>query len=807
MQHRALQRHITRIWRSIRCFAHIELSCRSEYYHGTSGSPQVSPNNAPDCVVHFGVFELDLRTGELRKSGVRVKLQEQPFRILAMLLARPGEVVSRDELRNQLWAEETYVDFDHGLNTAVQRLRESLGDTAENPRFVQTLPRRGYRFLAPVNGDASRGIETSSLSATPEPGLALSSKRASETTGFTTITDLEISAISNVSRQRVIAWSAVALCAATALSVSVFLLGRRTAKSMAVPSYSAVDVQRLTDWTGIEESPAISPDGRSLAFVADQTGNRQIWVRLVAGGAPLQITHGTEDHLFPRWSHDAASLFYYVPPASTEAQGTLWEISALGGAPRPLCSSVSGADVSHDGKKLAFFRFNQDRVELVVTDRDGSNSRIVARLNSEFGYLYPRWSPDDRWLAYQTSIILADKLFVVPTAGGEPKELASEWMQLGGLAWLPDGSGILFSSARGSTVFYLPTMNLWIMKLKGDTKARKLTYGEASYEDPDVDRSGGIFASRMHRHFDLWKLPVGGTPPQNLRGAIQITHQTGQVQTPSAAPTDQEIAFLSDTGGHGNIWISKLKSGDTRQITFEKDPNVALGVPVWSPDGAEITFVSIPTDWEGGTYWLVKPDGSNLRRIVSDAAFATWSADSRWIYCNVGDSLNSKIMKIPVQGGAPKVVREENATGPAVASDGSGLYYLKTERSANGLLDYQVRVARPETGPSNLLAVIPGSRVPHWQGLHPVISHDGKWLALPLNDEFGTNIWVMSTEDGRLRRVVDFAPKRTFIARRLSWSSDDRYILAAIGEGDADIVLLNGLLPSASAGTAGRDAR
>lgn len=766
------------------------------------------PNNGPAYVVHFGVFELDLRTGELRKSGVRIRLQEQPFQILAMLLERPGEVVSRDELRNKLWAEETFVDFDHGLNTAVQRLRESLGDTAENPRFIQTLPRRGYRFLAPVNGAASGRVETSSLSAAPEPGLALSSTTASETTAFNTTNDLETSAIRKVRRPRLIVWSAIALCGATALSFSGFLLGRRTAKSMAIPSYPAVDVQRLTDWIGNEESPAISPDGKSLAFVADLTGNRQIWVRLVAGGAPLQITHGAGDHLFPRWAQDSASLFYYMPPATSEAQGTLWEISALGGGPRPLCSSVSGADVSHDGKKLSFFRFNQDHVELVVTNRDGSNSRAVARLDSQFSYLHPRWSPDDQWLGYQTSIALADKLFVVPTAGGEPKELASEWMQLGGFAWLPDGSGVLYSSARGSTVFYLPTMNLWISKLKGDTKGRRLTYGEASYEDPDVDRTGRIFASRMHRHFDIWKVPLGGTPSQNLREAVQITHQTGQVQTPTVAPTDQEIAFLSDTGGHGNIWISKLKTGETRQITFENDPNVALGVPVWSPDGAEITFVTIPRDWQGGTYWLVKPDGSNLRRIVSHAGWATWSADSRWIYCNVdsGTPVKTKIMKFPVQGGAPKVVRDENAMSPAVASDGSGLYYLKTERNANGLLDYQVRVARPETGPSNLLALIPGSRVPHWQGLHPVVSHDGKLLALPLNDAFGTNVWVMSTEDGRLRRVADFAPKRTFIARRLSWSSDDRYIFAAVGEGDADIVLLNGLLPSASAGTAG-DAR
>jgi Tol biopolymer transport system component len=314
-------------------------------------------------------------------------------------------------------------------------------------------------------------------------------------------------------------------------------------------------------------------------------------------------------------------------------------------------------------------------------------------------------------------------------------------MLLGGFAWLPDGSGILYSSARGSTVFYLPTMNLWVTKLKGDTQARKLTYGEASYEDPDVDRTGRIFASRMHRHFDIWKVPLGGTPSRNVREAVQITHQTGQVQTPTVAPTDQEIAFLSDTGGHGNIWILKLKTGNARQITFEKDPDVALGVPVWSPDGAEITFVTVPRDWSTGTYWVVKPDGSNLRRIVSDASWAAWSADSRWIYCEVanGTPVKSRIMKIPIQGGAPQAVREHDGWAPAVAPDGAGLYYVKTERNANGLLDYQVRVARPETGPSNLLALISGSRVPHWQGLHPVISHNGKWLVLPLNDEFGSS--------------------------------------------------------------------
>src|SRR2546427_11275473 len=103
-------------------------------------------------ILRFGVFEVDVRSGELRKQGVRIKLQEQPFHVLAVLLQRPGEVVTREELRSQNWPADTFVDFDNSLNTAVNKLREALGGSADNPRFIQTLPRRGYRFIAPVTG-------------------------------------------------------------------------------------------------------------------------------------------------------------------------------------------------------------------------------------------------------------------------------------------------------------------------------------------------------------------------------------------------------------------------------------------------------------------------------------------------------------------------------------------------------------------------------------------------------------------------------------------------------------------------------
>jgi DNA-binding winged helix-turn-helix (wHTH) protein len=115
--------------------------------------------------VRFGIFELDLRAGELRRNGSKVRLQEQPFQVLTVLLARPGEVVTREELQKKLWPADTFVDFDHSLNAAIRRLRDALGDSAENPRFVETVARRGYRFLAPLNGAAAPAV----IQPTPQP--------------------------------------------------------------------------------------------------------------------------------------------------------------------------------------------------------------------------------------------------------------------------------------------------------------------------------------------------------------------------------------------------------------------------------------------------------------------------------------------------------------------------------------------------------------------------------------------------------------------------------------------------------------
>jgi DNA-binding winged helix-turn-helix (wHTH) protein len=135
--------------------------------------PHMPESLSTPQVVRFGIFEIDLRSGELRKGGLKVRLQEKPFQILAVLLERPGELVTREELKQRLWPDGTFVDFNHGLGTAVKKLRQALGDSSDNPRFIETLPKRGFRFIGPVEGtEGTRGELSPSAAGVGEAGIS-----------------------------------------------------------------------------------------------------------------------------------------------------------------------------------------------------------------------------------------------------------------------------------------------------------------------------------------------------------------------------------------------------------------------------------------------------------------------------------------------------------------------------------------------------------------------------------------------------------------------------------------------------------
>jgi serine/threonine protein kinase len=568
-----------------------------------------------------------------------------------------------------------------------------------------------------------------------------------------------------------------------------FLAGRGRTRSMTLQQSRVPSVHRLTDFSGIEEFPSISPDRRQVAFTASVEGRRQIFVRLLAGGSPVQITNDAADHQSPRWAPDSNSILYFSPAVPGQPQGAVWSIPALGGSPRRVIDSIGGADVTSNGR-LACFRLADGNVQLVTLSPDGPGPQVIARFSAGY-HLNPRWSPDGRWIAFQRGDGLRFDIFVISPRGGDARKITDDRNIISGLTWLPDSSGVIYASSRGTTVPYLPSLALWDAPVDG-AAPRQITPADVWYEQPDMHSSGLLAAARMRMRLDLWEFPFANSAAGNVDHARQLTRQTGQVLTPTGAPDGSEIAFLSDSGGHGNLWVMSRRTGARRQITFETDPAVTVGVPVWSPDGTSIAFVSSKgrTGFDFGV-WLVNPDGTNLRNLVRQGLGMAWSPDGRWVY--YAESSAGALYKIPASGGAPVKVRSER-TRNVVGLDGTTLYYVVERPLLDGRPELEIRAATPEDGPSRALARVPASRVPGWQIVNPALSRDGEWLAMPLTDGFTTNIWVLSTRTGAWRQVTDFGDRATFIARHVSWSDDGRSILAAIGEGDADIVLLDGLV-------------
>jgi eukaryotic-like serine/threonine-protein kinase len=580
-------------------------------------------------------------------------------------------------------------------------------------------------------------------------------------------------------------WHLAALLTAGALALSAggFLGGRGTA----VPwqgGGTITEIHRLTEFSGLEEFPAIAPDFKSVAFTAPVNGYRQIFVRLLAGGTPLQITKDSADHEIPRWSRNASTIVYFSPAAPGDLQGTIWEIPALGGAPRRVIDSIGGGDIGRNGQ-IACFRLAGGQIELIETSPDSSGVRVIARFPEPVYYKYPRWSPDGKWIAYQRGDGVRWDVFAIPSAGGTARQLTHDNRQIHGLTWLPDSTGVVYSSSRGTTMPYLPTVGLWAVGLHGGNP-RRIAPADLSYLHPDMHENGAIVASRLAMQFDLWRYPTDGSAEDNVRRALRITTQTGQVQTPTVGASDREIAFLSDSGGHANLWVTMPDTGDLRQITYERDPDVTLGVPIWSPDGRAIAFVSS----RGNTglafgVWMIEPDGSNLRQLAARGLGLTWSPDAQWVYyANAG-----VLYKIPAAGGPSVRVRPGPARN-AIGMHGTTLYFMIDRTLTEGSPGFEVHAATPEDAPSRVVARIAASRAPQWQIINPALSPDGGSLAMPLTDGVTTNIWTLSTSTGEWRQITDFGERPIFIARRVSWSTDGQSILAAVGEGNADIVML-----------------
>ena len=277
-------------------------------------------------IVRFGVFEADLQTGELRKNGVRVPLQGQPFQVCAILLEHSGELVTREELRQKVWPEDTFVDFDQALNTAITKIRLALGDEADNPRFVETLPRRGYRFIGPVDKPSSQAPSPSA----PKGRFERLTAKAR--------------------------WISVGATLLVLLSgIGIWRFSRNPAQS---PLLSG-EVLPVSGLPGVQAFPAFSPDGNQVAFVIGGRQNPGIYTTVVGGEKPLRLTSNPGDSS-PTWSPDGRQVAFsrYEPKSKSMS---ICVIPALGGTEHRLytfpyspTTSSEWLNWSPDGKVWPF---------------------------------------------------------------------------------------------------------------------------------------------------------------------------------------------------------------------------------------------------------------------------------------------------------------------------------------------------------------------------------------------------------------------------------------------------------------------
>jgi len=624
--------------------------------------------------LRFSNFEVNLRAGELRKHGVRIKLQDQPFQILALLLEKPGEIVTREELRDRLWPADTFVDFDHSLNSAVKKLRQALNDDPDVPRFIETLPRRGYRFIAPVsNGDG--GLSEASGPSAPVP------VRAAEQPIAGASTTTPVPTVNRASPPHWKIWAAGAFGFILALCLA-FLFRPR---GIETANAAAVRLVPLTSYSGSICSGSFSPDGNQVAFawqgddrdVTRDVSTIDIFVKQIGVDKPLQLTQNFGFNFYPAWSPDGR----YIAFVHWEPKGppSIYLIPALGGPPRKLlefktptkCNPVLGW--SQDGRYLvsSYASPNQPcQVKRISVD-DLHADALTSPPVPSTGDWDPQYSPDGQSLAFVRNSKDVEDIYVMPAAGGTPRRVTFDNRLLSGLAWTADSREIIFSSNRGGA-----TWGLWRVSVEGGGTPQRLSVGSEHAYMPNVSMKGNrlSYASGSWNE-NIWRATIGAN--HHIEKFDRIIYSSMQEEGPQYSPDGKHVVFQSTRSGYFEIWRGDADGSNLVQLTNFNGP--LTGTPRWSPDGREIVFDTRPGAHPN--VFVVSADGGPVRRFVNESAdegVASWSRDGRWIYYMSNRTGTWQVWKRHSDGsGQPAQVTSKGGFAAFEAPDGKDIYYTK----------------------------------------------------------------------------------------------------------------------------------
>jgi Tol biopolymer transport system component/DNA-binding winged helix-turn-helix (wHTH) protein len=597
-----------------------------------------------DDVVRFGAFEFSARTGELRKNGLRLKLQEQPARILRLLLENRGELVSREQIQKQLWPDGVFVDYENAINSAVRKLREALLDTSESPRFIETLPRRGYRFVAAIAQPASPVTQPSATSVAETADSSWAG-----------------------SASRIARWGAGLAAVVTILVIAFVFWPARRETSSGFPI-----VVPLTANPGFELHPSFSPDGNRVAFTwnGGAPGNFDIYVQSIGSGKPRRLTADLFSHHHPVWSPDGRWIAF----AHMAQRCELLAIPVLGGAERRITQLKTGTCTldgwTPDGRWLVASTPDgtgkQSRICLVSFETGELRPLTFDSVGTEYNDWHGVISPDGRLLAFSRAVFSGDlsasDIYVLSLAAGyspdgEPRRLTSEAVDnTNGIAWSGGSRDLVFSTWKGGTAA------LWKTAADGSTKPVPLPFGDAGY--PAISAQGQLVYEKFVRSdTDIWRVNLAGSPhPAALIASTRIE------RSPQYSPDGKKIAFQSFSSGTGEIWTSDSDGSNRSQLTTMG----MAGSPSWSPDSQTIAFDALVDKvWQ---VFTVSARGGKPLQITTDPKLASfrpsWSHDGKWIWFG----RHPGIWKVPFGGGAAVRISYEGG-GPVESEDGKRIYY------------------------------------------------------------------------------------------------------------------------------------
>ena len=496
-------------------------------------------------VLQFGAFELKTATGEISKHGTRIRLQGKPLQLLQALLERPGDVVSREELRDRLWAADTFVDFESGLNTAVNRLRLALGDSADRPRFVETLARSGYRFVAQVNESQSPPADENGGTAPPPPPPAIEARHG---------------------HSRVL----LAAAAAVFALAGVLLLFVRQ-QPAPLPTFHQITFRGTTI-----SSARFAPDGQTVIYEAQTVpGNSELYLANTV--SPESRPMG-----FPHASLAAVSRsgeLALVTSVEPKAERNLVRVPMNGGAPLPLDRRIWAADWAPDSSRMAIIRYGS-YPEVVEYPRGKTLYRASGWLTDV------RVSPSGKEVAFVEHPVMGDDGgdIVEVDGRGAPHILSTGWASARGLAWSPAGREVWFTAARSGV-----TRALYAADLGGHVRPIAVFPGTLTL--CDISAAGRVLISRDQLHARMTGLVDGVAREQDLSWFDYTTAQ--------GISANGRVVLFDETGEGGGVhhaaYIRRANSQSATRV------GEGFGMDI-SPDG---NWVIIKSDSDQTTLNLV----------------------------------------------------------------------------------------------------------------------------------------------------------------------------------------------------------